>query len=411
MLPSVNGTYGRVLQELERPDEADAAFRRELEINPDDFDSNLYHGTYLYTYNQNYEEALAHLNRALRLRPDRHDVQLQIALVYSMTNRIEAALEILEKLAAKSPGSLEVHSTLTRLYSRLGRREAAERHRAIAERLRVDQEGQRFIQQGRFPEAVEFFNQLKQADKSDPRPYFFIGMALSLMKDSRAAAAELKQAVRLDPENPKYIIMYTDALARSGREALAMEILGPVKPEWLAPLAAELILTLSETYHRAGRHDEALQVLDVMARRDPYSPRVSALRGQIYLVKGDYKLARQSAEVSIERLPQKNPLAYSILGMARFRMGDTAGARAAYLEAVNQDPNNPEYLWKLGALCLVLGESQEAVRYLEQAKKGAERFPEIYSDLGKAYQANNDPIKAREAFEQYVAVKKKGPEN
>jgi tetratricopeptide (TPR) repeat protein len=405
-LPTVNGTYGRVLQELDRPDEADEAFRREIEINPDDFEANFYHGIYLHAYEQRYEEALSFLNRALRARPDRHDVQFQIAVVFSLTERVEEAVKILESVVVRSPNSLEGHSTLTRLYVRLGRPEAAERHRAIAERLRKDQEGQRFIQQGRFSEAVEVFNQLKQANKSDPRPYFFAGMALSLMKDSKAAVAELSEAVRLDPRNPMYVIPYAEALVRSGQVALAMEVLRPVKPESLAPSAPELLLTLSETYHRAGRHDDALHVLDVMARRDPYSARINALRGQIYLVKEDFKLARQFAEKSIERQPKNNALAYSILGGAQLRLGDTAGALESCREAINQDPDNPLYLWKLGALYLAMGDSREAIRHLERARKGADAFPEIYVDLGKAYQKNQEPVKAKEAFDAYAAAKK-----
>jgi predicted Zn-dependent protease len=182
--------------------------------------------------------------------------------------------------------------------------------------------------------------------------------------------------------------------------------LRPVKPESLAPSAPELLLTLSETYHRAGRHDDALHVLDVMARRDPYSARINALRGQIYLVKEDFNLARQFAEKSIERQPKNNALAYSILGGAQLRLGDTAGALESCREAINQDPDNPLYLWKLGALYLAMGESREAIRHLERARKGADAFPEIYVDLGKAYQKNQEPVKAKEAFDAYAAAKK-----
>src|SRR4030095_4633417 len=136
---------------------------------------------------------------------------------------------------------------------------------------------------------------------------------------------------------PSSLIPYADALARAVQVALALEVLEPVKPESLVALPPELLLTLSETYHRAGRHDEALHVLDVMARKDPYSARINALRGQIYLVKEDFKLARQFAEKSIERLPKNNGLAYFVRGGARFRLGDRAGARESYLEAVNTD--------------------------------------------------------------------------
>ncbi len=405
-LPAVNGTYGLVLQVLARPDDADKAFCRELEINPNDFDSNFNHGIYLYKYEQKYEESLAHLQRALRSRPDHRDVQFQIGLVYSLKNEIEKALEILREIVEESPNSLEGHSTLTRLYYRLNKREEAERHRATTERLRKDQDGQRLIQQGRLSEALGVFRQLKQKDPTG-RSHFFAGMILSLMNDWTAAAVDLKEALRLDPENPKYIISYTNALARLGQVELAMEILGAVKPEWVAPLSPDAMLTLSETYHWAKRHDEALQVLDVMARRDPNSARINLLRGQIHLVKGDYELARQFAETSIERLPTNNALAYSILGMARYQLDDTAGAKEAHLEAVSQDPGNAEYLWKLGAVCLAMGESGSAIQYLMLATPGAEQFPEIYAALAKAYEAENNPAKANQALQQYEAITKK----
>jgi predicted Zn-dependent protease len=53
-----------------------------------------------------------------------------------------------------------------------------------------------------------------------------------------------------------------------------------------------------------------------------------------------------------------------------------------------------------------MGESGEAIRHLKRAKKEADAFPEIYADLGKAYQSNQEPVKAKEAFDAYAAAKK-----
>ncbi len=67
--PSLNATYGHLLRTMTRHDEANDAFLRELEINPDDYDSNRFHGIFLYENEQKYEEALACFERALRARP------------------------------------------------------------------------------------------------------------------------------------------------------------------------------------------------------------------------------------------------------------------------------------------------------------------------------------------------------
>ena len=68
-VPSLNATYGKLLRTMTRHDEANVTFLRELEINPDDYDSNFFHGMYLYENEQKYDEALACFQRALRARP------------------------------------------------------------------------------------------------------------------------------------------------------------------------------------------------------------------------------------------------------------------------------------------------------------------------------------------------------
>lgn len=400
-LPSVNAAYGRVLLELGKPEEADEAFRRELEINPEDFESNFRHGIYLHTYAQEYSQALVHLQKALRSSPGNRDVRFQIGLVYSRMNRLKEAADLLQEVAREAPHSLEVHVTLARLYSQLQQPEKARRHAAAAERLRQDQAGQALIQQGHFAEALELFRRLQQEAPSDPRAFFFAGMALAQMGDWEAAADPLREAARLDPADPKYRIAYANALSRLGQAEAALATLGPLQPERVQQLPPDGMLLLSETYHRAGSHDEALQVLEIMARQDPSSSRISLLGGQIHLVRKDYPQALHFGEESIARQPQNNPLAYALLGTIRFQQGQADRAKEAYLEAVRQDPDTAEYLEKLGAVCLALNQSEEALRYLQRAEPRAEQFPHIYYLLAKAYEAQKQTAKAREALQRY----------
>ena len=125
---------------MSRSDEAAEHFRRELLSNPNDFDSNLFLGMHLQKAEQKYDEALAHFQRALRVRPGSPDARYQIALVYLMTDRTDDGVKLIEGVVKDVPGFMEGHATLARLYYRLGRREAAERHRAAADELRAQQE-------------------------------------------------------------------------------------------------------------------------------------------------------------------------------------------------------------------------------------------------------------------------------
>lgn len=139
-LPSVNAFLGKSLQETSREDEAAECFRRELAINPNDFDSNLLLGMYIQKSEQRYDAALAHYERALRVRPGSANARYQIGLVYLLTDRSDEALAMIEGVVKDVPDFLEGHATLTRLYYRLGRRADAERHRAIADELRARRE-------------------------------------------------------------------------------------------------------------------------------------------------------------------------------------------------------------------------------------------------------------------------------
>jgi tetratricopeptide (TPR) repeat protein len=139
-LPSVNTFLGKSLSQMQRSDEAATYFRRELAVNPNDHEANLLLGMHLHKAEQKYDEALAHYERALRAQPGSANARFQIGLVYLQTGRTEEALDMIVGVVKDVPDFLEGHATLARLYYRLGRREEAERHRAIVDALRAERD-------------------------------------------------------------------------------------------------------------------------------------------------------------------------------------------------------------------------------------------------------------------------------
>ncbi len=386
-IPSLNATYGTLLRTLTRFDEADEAFLREIAINSGDYEANLFHGLYLYENEQKYDEALACFQRALSARPGDAAARFQMGLVYSYSNRIEEALQMVRGVVEENPDFLDGQVTLTGLYYRLGREGDAERHRIAVERLRATQDGQHLIRQGQFSQAVELYERQKRADPSDPRPYFYQGMALSQAQDWKGAVGEFKEAARLDPEEPKYAISHANALARTGERELARTAVNSLgKAPW-HELDPRLSWLLSDTYYQIGEHDLVLEVLDFLAEQDPENANIDLMSGQIHLLKGDHERARMSAERGIQKQPANNGSAYSLLGTARYQLEDRPGAKEAFLKAVDQDPTNPDHLRRLGALCLELDEYEQAVKYLKRALPAAAEFPDIAPLLERAYQA------------------------
>ena len=385
-VPSLNATYGKLLRLMNRHDTANQAFLEELKINPDDYDANLYRGIFLFENEQKYEEALARFERALRTRPGDADARFQMGLVYSSSKRIKEAIQTVKSVVDENPNFLEGHVTLAGLYFRLGREEEAERHRVAAERLRTSRDGQHLIKMGQISQASELFERQKQADPSDPEPYFHQGMGRWQEQDWQGAATEFKEAVRLGDGNPKYAVFYSNALAQSGAHEPARTVLESLGPDRWPKLNSRQAWILGDTFFQMGEHDRVLQVLDLLAEREPKNARVDLMRGQIHLRKRDYEQARVAAEGSIRRQPD-NDLAYSLLGTARYLLGDMTGAKEAFLQAVEQAPDNPNHLRKLGALYLELGETEPAIEALERARSAAAGFPGIHRLLERAYRA------------------------
>jgi tetratricopeptide (TPR) repeat protein len=133
-LPLLNFLYGRALMEKSDWAGAAAAFRRELEIDPNHFEANLMLGNLL-REEGNHEEAVHQLERALRLRPGDLTVKFSLGASLVALGRLEEARPLLEDVAAAVPSHLPTHMQLAILYVRLGRKEDAARERSVAARL------------------------------------------------------------------------------------------------------------------------------------------------------------------------------------------------------------------------------------------------------------------------------------
>src|SRR5215831_15935249 len=101
-LPDVFSYYGMALLSTGDVAAAAAAFRKELESNPNDFVSNLQLGALL-KQEQHYEEAKPLFDRALRVRPGDPGVRYQMATMDLANGNIDQACSQLEQLIKESP--------------------------------------------------------------------------------------------------------------------------------------------------------------------------------------------------------------------------------------------------------------------------------------------------------------------
>jgi tetratricopeptide (TPR) repeat protein len=138
-LPDVYSYYGMALMHTGDTAGAADAFRKELAANPNDFSANLEFGALL-RQDQEFEQALRYLDRALRLRPGDPGARFQIASAHFAQGKIDQARSELEQLVKDSPQFPEAHVTLATIYYRLKRKADADRERAIVQKLTAERQ-------------------------------------------------------------------------------------------------------------------------------------------------------------------------------------------------------------------------------------------------------------------------------
>ncbi len=132
-LPGLHSLYGVVLDEC-MDDQASAQYRKELELNPNDFEANFRLGAYA-LHDSRIEAAEAYLGRALEIRPGDPGALLQLANLRSAEDKRDEACQILEGLTKRYPDFREAHLVLANLYYRLKRKADGDREREIAQKL------------------------------------------------------------------------------------------------------------------------------------------------------------------------------------------------------------------------------------------------------------------------------------
>ncbi len=120
-------------------------FRKALELDPNDFDSNLNLGALL-LQDRDIDGAEPLLRRAQRIRTASSAARFQIGVLQQARGQMQAAVESFESLARDIPDWIDPHLQLLKLYYSLARPADGERERAVIERLNAASQ-QRILQQ------------------------------------------------------------------------------------------------------------------------------------------------------------------------------------------------------------------------------------------------------------------------
>lgn len=298
------------------------------------------------------EEAEAPLLRAAEVL-DTADLRLNLGILYQRTGRPEQALAELERAVALDPDRPEGRFNLGVTLGRLGRYDegAAELRRAIELRPGYPEAwynlGVFRREQGELDQAVAAFQRALELDPDAPAVHAALAVTYGLQGRDTEAAAALTEANRLDPARAEAAraTLALD-LARQGRLDEAERELESLTQN--AP-TAETWYNLGLVRARQGRPEDARAAYEQALALDPdHAPAHNNL-GIQQAAQGDLQSARRHLEKATASDPAYAE-AWLNLGVVLDQSGDPTAALQALERAAALDPQNPRIQQALALL-------------------------------------------------------------
>ncbi|HVP17876.1 MAG TPA: tetratricopeptide repeat protein, partial [Spirochaetia bacterium] len=294
------------------------------------------------------------------------DLYLRAARALFAEETFDELSLLLPRLSALAPGNPEVRSLEAKMLYREGKtEEAGSILGELAAEGKADSASSYLLGiilsgKGRREEALPHFERAASAEPSFPLYQFRLAETLHML--GRDPGAVLDTALSLAPEDP-----WTNNLAgmiklEKGDPTGAVALLE--KARAAAPSEPDIAINLSEALSRAGRLEDAIEVLNALTRS-----------------------AGPSAPVANQR------------GNVRARGGDNAGAVAEYEDAIRLDPENAVYKENCAAACIEIDMVHRAEELLAQVEP-RQPSAKVYNLLGQVAALKGERARAELAFDE-----------
>ena len=338
-IPGAYFQLGLAHFQLGRTEEAEQAFRRELEFEPPDAYSLYYLGR-IHLSRGATEKAVARFEQTLAIG-EVEDVRLRLAGAYLKTASADKAVVLLEQGIEQRPERGELHYLLGRAYRAQRRTEDAKREFDLAEswknksqeEIRTIMEVRRLLREGKKFAVLGTADQLKES--GDENTLLSVGIALGQHNHHREALPILERVVAINAN-------YAEGFYNLGRaRALLHDPAGAERDlkraVELRPQLYEAQTLLGATLVSLGKNEEAVEHLRAAAELRPGSPRLLSMLGLQYLQLRYYDEAIQALSRAVA-LEAENADPHFLLIQAHFRNHDYEKALEAAEQALHRFP-------------------------------------------------------------------------
>ncbi|UWZ85598.1 tetratricopeptide repeat protein [Occallatibacter riparius] len=367
-----------------KPEDAEREWRKAIAIDPKSEEA-LEGITGILMQRQDYAGVIQVLQGA----PRTENLSIALARAFGLLNYPDQAEKVLNEALKEHPGSLSLQKAMLVVLVRQRNYEGAIR---LAKQMSdshpedVDAELEYFrllVLQNHVDEAVALGPKLLAARPKDPEVLFLNGLARRAAGDNAQSKTYLEQAVALQPDSMKshYELGNTLVLLREWAEAkteLEKAIaMGASDPEVHFALAKAL-RGVGET-DRATEETKKFQQIK-KDQETQLEAAESVAQGDTALDAGKASEAVAHYKEALEQQPDNANYHYK-LAIALSQSGEGAGERQELEKAIALDARLPGAQNALGVLLSQTGDADEAVKHFQQAVQGAPGWPEAWINL------------------------------
>lgn len=345
--------------------EIDAA----LEVNPEN-ESWLSQRGFLLDQLERFEEAIAAYRKALE--GDSQDCEVLVALAVDLmrVGRLSAALRTLSRLNEMFPDFEPGYCYRVAAYAELGRHDKAEEIFYLAQQLKPDcphcffHMGNSLADRGDHERAIYCWQRSLEIDADFGGVKGQMARAYQAMGDHERAKTYYLEAIRQDPGDVDLLLEMGELLLDAGDFDASITKFRQVID--LTPDHIDAHFALADALLQTNAPSGALELLEQVRELDPDFVGLDLPTGSAYLKLGRHTEALPFLEKAVDKRPKsKEPL--MLLGNCLLCLQKPSHAADAFRRVIALDANVPESHHNLGICCFLMGDHEEGIEHCERA--------------------------------------------
>jgi tetratricopeptide (TPR) repeat protein len=344
---------GRVLSELDRLDEAEAAFRVVLDLNKDDAAALAGTGQVAFQ-REDYSRAARLFERALRLQPEASSLHYRLGLTYRALGETDKARDEIERAGERIPTVDDPLLAFVQAHSK-----GADQYLEAAAKAE---------EVGQLGAAIRFYEISTSIQPANVDALRRLGELQGITGDSDAALMTFGRILSIEPDNAAANYFAGTVLEQRGDDSQARERY--VKALEAEPQLVEPRMLLANSLMRSGAFGEAGEQYAQIAHQLPSSVEVMYLLGMAWLAAGECQWAHPVLLRAVQMAPGDEQ---ALTGLARAYStcpGVSEEQRAQALttaRAMYERKPNLQTSETLAMACAANGLFEEAVDFQAQA--------------------------------------------